>query len=188
MDSTKTRADAWDATLTEVQRWQVYELTRRSNYPAVAQWIEKELKIDPPGKSAYYAWCNRMRENESAHRVEEAITARAEVGALAATSSSSATLIEAYKSMAADMALKGFSGEAVKYTDMAMALAAAQTKERELELKARAQETKDEALRLAREKFEAAEARLNSAKEVVTDTKLSDAERTQKIKQIFGLS
>ncbi len=44
--------------------------------------------------------------------------------------------------------------------------------------------------RLGDERFrvrEAAEARLNSAKEVVQDTKLSAEERTQKIKQIFGL-
>ena len=70
---------------------------------------------------------------------------------------------------------------------MAMEIGTAQRKAAELELKRRAQETKDEALKLAREKFEAAEARLNKAKEVVSDAKLSDAERTARMKEIFGL-
>ena len=54
-------------------------------------------------------------------------------------------------------------------------------------LKAAAQQTKDAQLKLAREKFEAAERRENAAKATVADVKLTDAERVAKIKSIFGM-
>ena len=56
----------------------------------------------------------------------------------------------------------------------------------ELNLKARAQSTKDETLRLAREKFEAAERRENAAKAALGDEKLTDADKLAKMKEIFG--
>jgi len=95
--------------------------------------------------------------------------------------------ISAYKAMAQDLALQRNGKEARLYTRMALDLAEQLTVTRELELKAAAQATKDNALNLAREKFEAAEKRLNSVKDAVTDTKLTPAEREAKLKEIFGL-
>jgi len=185
---TKPRSDAWDADLTEAQRWQAYDLFRRSPWYAVAEWAHKEFGLRrAPGRGALYRWARRMRQDESARRIEQAVTARDEIGALAGTAAADAALIDAYKSLAADLALKGNASDAVKYTVMAMEIGNAQRKAAELELKARAQETKDAQLRLAREKFEAAEARLAEAKDVVSDAKLTDAERTAKIREIFGL-
>ena len=184
----KTRSDAWDADLTEAQRWQAYDLFRRSPWYAVAEWAHKEFGLRrAPGRGALYRWARRMRQDESARRIEQAVTARDEIGALAGTAAADAALIDAYKSLAADLALKGNASDAVKYTVMAMEIGNAQRKAAELDLKARAQETKDAALKLAREKFEAAEARLAEAKDVVSDAKLTDAERTAKIREIFGL-
>ncbi|MBQ3809690.1 MAG: hypothetical protein II839_02600, partial [Kiritimatiellae bacterium] len=57
----------------------------------------------------------------------------------------------------------------------------------ELRLKVRAQETRDAQLRLAREKFEAAERRENAAKAAITDTRLTDAERAAKLREIYGI-
>ncbi len=54
-------------------------------------------------------------------------------------------------------------------------------------LKAAAQQTKDEQLKLAREKFEAAERRENAAKAAVADNKLSDEERMAKLREIYGI-
>lgn len=186
---TKARSDAWDADLSDAQRWQAYDLFRRSAWYEVAEWVKTEFALKrAPGRNALYRWAKRMREDESAHRIEQAVQARDEIGALAHTTATDAALIDAYKSMAADLALKGDAKSAVSLTVMAMEIGNAQRKQVELELKARAQETKDEALKLAREKFEAAEARLNKAKEIVGDGKLSDAERTVRIKQIFGMA
>ena len=130
-----------------------------------------------------------MRALESAHRIEQAVTARDEVDALAASAGQTdARLIDAYKTMAAEIAMRtGDAATASTYTRMALDLAAAQAKRAELDLKARAQETKDAALRLAREKFTAAEARLSSAKSVASDATLTDEQRIAKIKEIFGM-
>ena len=65
-------------------------------------------------------------------------------------------------------------------------LMAAAQKAEELALKGRAQETKDAQLRLAREKFEAAERRENAAKAALGDTKLTDEAKIAKMKEIFG--
>ena len=44
----------------------------------------------------------------------------------------------------------------------------------------------DEQLKLAREKFEAAERRANAAKAALGETKLTDAEKVAKMKELFG--
>jgi len=166
--ATAGRVDAWDAGLTEAQRWQAYDQACRSKWYEVASWAKEEFKLSrAPGRNAVYAWKARMRGNESAHRVEESVRARDEIGALAGTAAADAKLIGAYKSMAADLALRGNAGDAVKFTLMAMDLASGQRKAEELELKARAQATKDAALKLAREKFEAAENRLTAARDAI---------------------
>ena len=45
----------------------------------------------------------------------------------------------------------------------------------------------EEAQRLAREKFEAAERRAAQAKDTLADKKLTDAERTARLKEIYGI-
>jgi hypothetical protein len=165
----KPRSDAWDADLDEAQRWQAYAQFRRSSWFDVSAWVANQFGIPAPSRSALYRWASRMREQESAHRLEQAIIARDEVGVMAASAGQSdSALIECYKTMAADLALRqGDAKTAYTYTAMAMDLAAAQTKKVEVELKARAQTTKDEALRLAREKFEAAEARIAATRKTI---------------------
>ena len=189
---TKPRSDAWDADLTEAQRWQAYDLFRRSPWYAVAEWAHKEFGLRrAPGRGALYRWARRMRQDESARRIEQAVAARDEIGALAGTAAADAALIDAYKSLAADLALKGNASDAVKYTVMAMEIGNAQRKAAELELKARAQETKDAQLRLAREKFEAAEIRLKAVREALNAPKNADggrsAETLKKIEEAAGL-
>ena len=89
--------------------------------------------------------------------------------------------------MATELALRtGSADEAAKFVNMAAALSERRLRARELDIKARAQETKDEQLKLAREKFEAAERRENAAKNALGDTKLTDADKIAKMKEIFG--
>jgi len=163
----KMRSDAWDAHLTDAQRWQVYDVFRRSPWYTVARFIGEEYKVPEPSRTSLYNWARRMRRDESAHKVEQAIIARDEIGTLAATVSTDRRLIDAYKSMAAELALRGDAQGAVRITQMAMDIAAGQAKARELELKAKAQETKDEALRLQREKFEALERRHEATRQTL---------------------
>ncbi len=165
---TKARSDAWDTDLTDAQRWQAYDLFSRSPWYKVSAWAKEEFGLRrEPGRNALYRWGKRMRELESAHRIEQAVQARDEIGALAHTTATDAALIDAYKSMAADLALRGDAKSAVSLTVMAMEIGSAQRKTCELELKARAQQTKDEQLKLAREKFEAAEARIAATRKTL---------------------
>jgi len=191
-DLSKPRTDAWDASLTEAQRWEAYERFRQFTWRQVASWLEEEHGI-ATSKTALYRWAARMRRIESAHRIEQAVTAREEAGDLAAAArQDDATLVEAYKTLAADIALRtGDAAAASKFLKMALAIAEANRARAELDLKTRAQNTKDSALRLAREKFEAAEHRLALVREALTAPKTADGglspETLQKIEQAAGL-
>lgn len=187
----KPRIDAWDASLTDEQRWMIYDRFRRHSWDAVLGWIHEEIGIAPPSRSSLYRWADKMRKHESARRLEQAIIARDEIGALAGTSAANDQLVEAYKSMAAELALQGNAKEAVRLTQMAMQLASQQTAQVELELKQQRLAQQSEAQRLAREKFEAAEARLKAVQDAVNDARdneggLSD-EALRKIEQAAGL-
>ena len=184
----KQRCDSWAADLTQEQQWDLYAKFRRWNWKRVADFARDEYGIDAPSRSRLYAWFKQMAKMESAHRIEQAILARNAVDDLAAAAKMTDThLIDSYKTLAAELAINGDAQTAKLYTEMALDLAAQQTKRRELELKAAAQQTKDDQLKLAREKFEAAEARLSAARDVVTDELLTDEQRTERIKEIFGL-
>ena len=162
--ATKPRIDAWDAALTDAQRWSVYDKLRTLPWYKVAQWASAEFGLaSEPSRAAMYRFADRMRSQESARRIERALSARDEAGALVAARTDDAETIAAYKTLAQDLALDGHAEEAMLYTRMALDIAAQQTKAQEIALKAAAQETKDKALRLAREKFEAAEARATAA-------------------------
>ena len=183
----KLRTDSWASSLTEEQSWQLYYKSRALRWNEAAEWAVKEFGIESPSRTAFYAWLAHMRAEESAHRLEQAATAAAEAAALAKTKTSDDALIAAYKAMGAELALRtGSAGEAGKFVQMAGALADRRLRAEELKLKARAQETKDEQLKLAREKFEAAERRENAAKAALGDTKLTDVDKLAKMKEIFG--
>ena len=186
--ATKPRIDAWDAGLTDAQRWSVYDKLRTLPWYKVAEWAAAEFSLGAePSRAAMYRFADRMRGQESARRIERALAARDEAGALVAARTDDAETIAAYKTLAQDLALDGHAEEAMLYTRMALDIAAQATKAQEIALKAAAQETKDAQLKLAREKFEAAEQRLASVKDAVADAKLSPEEREAKLKEIFGL-
>lgn len=162
--ATKTRIDAWDAGLTDAQRWACYDKLRTSTWYKVAEWAAQEFDLGAfPSRSGIYRFADRMRAQDSARRIERALAARDEAGALVAAKTDDAETIAAYKAMAQELALDGHAEEALLYTRMALDIAAQATKAQEIALKAAAQETKDAQLKLAREKFEAAEARATAA-------------------------
>jgi len=188
----KLRTDSWAANLTEEQAWALYYKARGLRWFEVTHWAMQEYGTEPPSRTAFYAWLGRMRKEESAHRLEQAATAAAEAAALAKTKTSDDALIAAYKAMGAELALRtGSAGEAGKFVQMAGALADRRLRAEELKLKARAQETKDETLRLAREKFEAAEKRLAAVQEAVKAARANDGglseEALAKIEQAVGM-
>lgn len=190
----KLRTDSWAAGLTEEQSWQLYYKSRALRWNEAADWAVKEFGVDAPSRTAFYAWLGHMRADESAHRLEQAATAAAEAAALAKTQTSDEAQIAAYKAMATELALRtGSAKEAEKFINMAGALADKRLKAAELKLKARAQETKDEQLKLAREKFEfdAAKAAMDKAAEIKSisaDDALAADEKIAKVRAaLFGV-
>ncbi len=184
MKTAKPRIDAWDAKLTDEQRWHAYAKLRRTSWYEFAAWVNSEYGIAKPSRGAVYRWADRMRKMESTRRIEQAIQARAEIGALAGTSAANDKLIHAYKSMAAELALNGDAKEAVRLTQMAMQLAAQQTAQAELALKKERLEQQAEAQRLAREKFEAAEARATAAEKRAEVAEAKNKELQAQIKAL----
>ena len=84
---------------------------------------------------------------------------------------------DTFTNLAIDASMKGndkavsiYSGAARHYREMMQ-------QEKKLDLQSRAQATKEDQLRLAREKFEAAERRLNATKDVVCNAKLTPEEK-----------
>ena len=82
--------------------------------------------------------------------------------------------------------MKDFKASASLSTSFAQIIGSVLDRQK-LRLTERAQQTKEDQLRLAREKFEAAEKRLNAAKDTVSNTKLTPEEREAKLKEIFGI-
>lgn len=185
------RADAWYADLTEEQLWQLYAIAKRThNWAEVARIARDEFKIARDiSSSAFYRWRDWMRRQDSDRRLASARAAVIEAEEMAKkTGVSDEAMIKAYKSLAAEAALSsGDADRAGKFVTMAMQLLDREQKAAELKLKAAAQGTKDEQLKLAREKFEAAERRENAAKATVADSKLSDEERMAKLREIYGI-
>ena len=185
----KLRTDSWAANLTEEQAWALYYKARGLRWFEVTHWAMQEYGTEPPSRTAFYAWLGRMRKEESAHRLEQAATAAAEAAALAKTKTSDDALIAAYKAMGAELALRtGSAGEAGKFVQMAGALADRRLRAEELKLKARAQETKDETLRLAREKFEFDAAKAAEIKSISADDSLAADEKIARVRaELFGV-
>lgn len=165
--ASKPRIDAWDAPLTEEQRWKAYGKMGRGPWYEVAEWVAAEYGIPAPSRSALYRWAARMREAESEHRLSSALQARAEVAKLADAVAAGDELISAYQSLAAELALAGNAKDAVRLTQMAMQIAAQQTTKAELRIKQQRIEQQADAQRLAREKYEAAEARLADVRDTI---------------------
>ena len=187
----KLRTDSWAAALTEDQAWALYAKARRCDWHEAASWAVKEFGLERmPCRSGFYKWLDYMREEESAHRLGLAATAAAEAAALAKTQAKDDALIGAYKAMAAELALRtGSAKEAQRFVEMAMSLRDRDQKERELKLKTAAQETKDAQLKLAREKFEAAEKRLERVAEIADAArggKVDPAKVADEIDRILG--
>ena len=203
MIAAEVRADSWAAPLTAAQMWAIYDFHYNPDggaagkWDVTCEWAEKEFELPrKPGRESFYKWLRSMRELAPAHRREVRETAD-EIAAEGAKSLAVTDdqIIAFIKSRALDAATVAKDPQAAqRFILMADSLIRAGQKDaelkirqKELELKAAAQQTKDEQLKLAREKFEAAEKRLNAVQGAVDEPQLSDAERVAKIKSIFGM-
>lgn len=185
------RSDSWYAEVPEEELAKLYSMARRG-----AQWFEvvkaanDELGLNVhPSRSAYYRWMDWMREQDSERRLAQARIAALEADRLAkGVGLNDDTAIMAYKSLAAEMALKtGNAKEAGHFMRMATDLIDRQLHAKEIDLKTQDLARKEEELKIAQEKLRIEQAKNAKAVEAVKDTKLTPEERQQKLKEIFGL-
>ena len=205
MIAATVRADSWAAPLTAAQMWELFAFhydphRGAGKWYVTVEFAEKEFKIPrKPQREAFYKWLREMKALAPAHR-REVREAADEIAAEGAKNLSvnDAQIIAFVKSRALDAAaLSDDKKEAKRFFDMADKLIRAGQKDaelkmrqRELDLKAAAQTTKDEQLKLAREKFEAAEKRLAAVKDAVATAKTKGGlteETLKKIEEAAGL-
>ena len=191
----KVRTDSWAAGLSEEQSWALYSKARRCQWQEAAAWAVKEFGLEKgPSRTAFYAWLTARREDEHEHRMGQAAIAAAEAAALGGRCTKDEALIQAFKALATDVALTtGDAKTASAFVNSAMAIKDRLQKEQELALKSAAQSTKDEQLKLAREKFEfdAAKKAMEKAAEIKTisaDDALAADEKIAKVRAaLFGV-
>ena len=184
----KTRTDAWDAALSDEQRWAIYFRSKSHSFTEMLPWIESEHQVSPT-ISSYYRFLKRMREDEFTHKIDLAAQAASEAARLAGESRcADEATIEAYKSLAADAAFRtGDAKEANHWIHAAMAIQDRLLKQQEIALKVQAEERKSEELKIAQEKLKIEQAKSQKATETITNTALTPEEREAKLKEIFGL-
>jgi hypothetical protein len=187
----KPRIDAFDASLTEDQRWETYAKMKRFPHGQVAEWAAAEYGIEPPSKSALYRFAARMRGEESAHRIEQALAVKADVErTMEQVGDMDAELQYAWTQMAMQSALAGDAEAGQRYLAMAMKLRESATETAKLALKGRALERAEAQLALMREKWEASEARLRAASDALKrahDSGGLSAEARAEIEKAMGI-
>ena len=198
-----TRSDAWEAKLPAETAKELYRLTKcpteeeaKAGRPWLRDFDRDVLPylslqgIVAPSRAGWYRFLGRMREDEAAQTVIGVETSKRIAQGITAAKIDPQLAADMMTSLAVDEAAKPYEQRNEKVMQIFASAAAmfksAEQRDRELALKAAAQQTKDEQLKLAREKFEAAERRENAAKAALGDTKLTNEAKLAKMKEIFG--
>ena len=152
-DFRKPRADRWDAALSEAQRWAIYERSRRFPWPDMTTWLAEEHHITV-SRNAYYRWQREMRVEESAHRIETALSVKENVRReMDAVGDMDRELEFAWEQLAMESALKGDEEAGMRYLAMSMKLRESALERAKLQIKKDAEARAQEKLALDRERF-----------------------------------
>ena len=197
------RIDAWESRLTDEQQRELYRWTqtpldkgdgdvRRPSFDECMAHLD-ELKIDRPSRGAWFrfkAAMQKMLREELLYSVAASSESAKDLKEM--TPADYALAADTFTNLAIDASMKGndkavsiYSGAARHYREMMQ-------QEKKLDLQSRAHATKEDQLRLAREKFEfdaAKKAMELSAeiKDVAGDDSLDDDEKIQMVrKALFG--
>ena len=185
----KLRSDAWEAPLSAELREKLYFAIEPLDFPEGSALAAKEpYSLRPTSMQAYYRCQARARAAIEKAKTRANALAKLETAQAVAPLVRSAAVNAVGDSLMADT-LASLAATAVMQgadKDTITALGSLACGFRANALKAAAQQTKDEQLKLAREKFEAAERRESAAKSALDDKKLTDADKLAKMKEIFG--
>lgn len=192
----KIRVDAWGEGLAEDVRWSIFGMTQAPREGEERPWLRtfddagKWLSAngyDLPSRAGWYRFLERMREREAARRVLSVETSKRIARGIQKVQVDKKLAADMFTGLSVDAASSGNDEAAKMLADAAAKYAAADLAEKKLELDRAAQATKEEQLRLAREKFEAAEKRLAAAADTVRDDALTPEQQVAKMKEIFGI-
>ena len=194
------RIDAWESRLTDEQQRELYRWTqtpvecangnfRRPNFDECMAHLY-ELGLDRPSRGAWFrfkAAMQKMLREELLYSVQASSESAKDLKAM--TPADYALAADTFTNLAIDASMKGndkavaiYSGAARHYREMMQ-------QDRKLALTERAQATKEDQLKLAREKFEAAERRLQAVQDAVDAAKggkLDPAKVADEIDKILG--
>lgn len=204
MELAKTRSDAWGEDLPEETRWEIYGFTKPpregddASRPHLKSYEDAREHaaargITPPSRAGWYRFLARMRKAEHlrlVYRVQGAGETATDLAREAGITD--ATAAEAFRALSVNAAMDGDDKGAALYANAAAMFKAATIKSGEFALRERAQATKEEQLRLEREKFEynAAKKAMEFAAEIKTvaaDDGLDDDEKIRKVREaLFG--
>lgn len=199
-----TRSDAWEAQLPAETAKELYRLTKcpteeeaKNGRPWLRDFDRDVLPylslhgIVAPSHATWFRFKHRMRMDEAAETVISVETSKRIAQGVTAAKIDQQLAADMMTSLSVDEAAKPPEERNEKvmqiFASAAAMFASAAQRDRELQLKADKGRRDDEALKLAREKFEAAERRENAAKATVADNKLSDEERMAKLREIYGI-
>jgi hypothetical protein len=154
------RIDSWEQPLTDDQRWEVYERLRRFPIVEVGKWIAETHSIPAPSRSALYRFKAHMESLESGHRIQQALSVKANVKReMEAIGDMDGELEFSWTQLAMESAMRGDMDAGSRYLAMAMKLRNSALEREKLRLKQEAEKREREALSLMREKFESQERR-----------------------------
>ncbi len=204
------RSDAWEAQLPADTAKELYRLTkppteeeRQAGRPWLRDFDRDVLPylslhgIVAPGRATWYRFLGRMREEEADSRIVRLFTSKNIAQRMAEAKVDPRIASDFMTALAMDEATKEDeerNDEAMKiYSNAAAMFASSAQRDKELQLKAEKGRRDDEALKLAREKFEfdAAKAAMEKAAEIKTisaDDALAADEKIAKVRAaLFGV-
>ena len=199
------RIDAWESRLTDEQQRELYRWTqtprevegegegkvvRRPNFDECMARLD-EMGVPRPSRGAWFrfkAAMQKMLREELLYSVAASSESAKDLKEM--TPADYALAADTFTNLAIDASMKGndkavsiYSGAARHYREMMQ-------QEKKLDLQSRAQATKEDQLRLAREKFEAAEKRLAAVKDAVASARTKGGlteDTLKKIEEAAGL-
>lgn len=191
MTDRKTRTDAFEADLSEDQRWKLYDAFRALPWYKAAEMAEKEFGIEAPGKSAMYRFARAMREKESERRIADALAAKEEIHrSMDAVGGVDPELMHAWEQLALESALKGDPEAGKRYQQLAMEIREAGMEAEKLRLKQEAEKRAQDGLALEREKFAEQQRKNEQARASLEQVKAKggiDEETLRKIEEAVNL-
>ena len=199
-DLKQKRSDSWENCLTDEQQRELYRWvqtpfedeageTRRHTFDECMAHLD-EMGVRRPSRPGWFRFKARM---EKERRVEMLYSVRASCESAkeltAMTPADLAVAADAFTNLAIDAGMKGNEEASRIFSQSANQFRALLQTGEKLDLQRRAQGVKEEELKLAREKFEAAEKRLAAVQDAIEKSKngtIDPAKVADEIDRILG--